>query len=225
MFFAENNGWNDVFSKIEKKDYFNRLIEFLSEEYKSKTIYPPKELLFNAFKLTPLNSVKVVILGQDPYPNPGQAMGLAFSVKEGIALPPSLKNIFKEIMNEFNISGEMPKSGDLTYLAKQGVLLLNPYLTVVAHKPLSHKIKEYDLFFNDIMNELNNTNRPIVFLLWGNNAKKYHKLLNNSLHLVIETAHPSPLSANQGGWFNSGCFLKTNEFLKANNEKDIIWMK
>ncbi len=225
MFFEENNDWNIVFSEIEKKEYFNKLMSFLSFEYENKTIYPPKEDLFNAFKYTKLQDVKVVILGQDPYPNPNQAMGLSFSVREGIPLPPSLKNIFKEIISEFNLNIDLPISGDLTYLAKQGVLLLNPYLTVVAGHPLSHKIKEYDMFFKDIMSALNERKNPTVFMLWGNNAKKYHKFITNPKHLVIETSHPSPLSANQGGWFNSGCFLKTNEFLSKNNLEPIKWIK
>lgn len=225
MFFEENNDWNIVFSEIEKKEYFNKLMSFLSFEYENKTIYPPKEDLFNAFKYTKLQDVKVVILGQDPYPNPNQAMGLSFSVREGIPLPPSLKNIFKEIISEFNLNIDLPTSGDLTYLAKQGVLLLNPYLTVVAGHPLSHKIKEYDMFFKDIMSALNERKNPTVFMLWGNNAKKYHKFITNPKHLVIETSHPSPLSANQGGWFNSGCFLKTNEFLSKNNLEPIKWIK
>lgn len=225
MFFDKNNEWNSIFDKIDKKPYFKNLMDFLSNEYRHKVIYPPIQDLFNAFKFTPYQDVKVVILGQDPYPNPHQAMGLAFSVREGIVFPPSLKNIFKEIMNEYHIQGDLPTSGDLTYLAKQGVLLLNPYLTVIAGHPLSHKIKEYDLFFNDIMGELNTIDRPVVFLLRGNNARKYHKLLNNPKHLVIETSHPSPLSANQGGWFNSNCFLKTNEFLKRNNVEEIKWLK
>ena len=224
MFFEKNNDWNIVFSEIEKKEYFNKLMDFLSFEYANKTIYPPKEDLFNAFKYTKLQDVKVVILGQDPYPNPNQAMGLAFSVREGVALPPSLKNIFKEIISEFNLNIDLPTSGDLTYLAKQGVLLLNPYLTVVANHPLSHKIKEYDLFFLDIMKVLDSLNRPIVFLLWGGNAKKYAKYLKNPLHKVIMTNHPSPLSANRGGWFNSNCFLDTNKFLKEHNETEIVWL-
>ena len=224
MFFSQNNGWNKIFEEISKKEYFQNLMNFLAKEYDEKTIYPPKENLFNAFKLTPLEKVKVVILGQDPYPNPNQAMGLAFSVKEGVSLPPSLKNIFKEIMNEYCIEGGLPISGDLTYLAKQGVLLLNPYLTVVANHPLSHKIKEYDLFFLDIMKVLDSLNKPIVFLLWGGNAKKYSKYLKNPLHKVIMTNHPSPLSANRGGWFNSNCFLDTNKFLKEHNKTEIVWL-
>ena len=224
MFLDENNSWNKVFDDISKKEYFKKLMSFLESEYQTKTIYPPKDLIFNAFKLTPLSEVKVVILGQDPYPNPNQAMGLAFSVNEGIALPPSLKNIFKEIYLEYGIEKDLPVSGDLSYLASQGVLLLNPYLTVVAHHPLSHKLKEYDNLFKDILETLNNEDHPIVFMLWGNNAKRHHKLLTNSKHLVIETSHPSPLSSNQGGWFNSNCFKLANEFLKENGEKEIKWI-
>ncbi len=225
MFFDEGNEWNEFFENIQKKEYFQKLMKFVNEEYQTKIIYPLKENLFNAFKLTPLQDVKVVILGQDPYPNPNQAMGLAFSVPEGIKLPPSLKNIYKEIISEFNLSIDLPQSGDLTYLAQQGVLLLNPYLTVVAGKPLSHKIKEYDYLFKDIMLKLNSLDKPIVFMLWGNNAKKHHKYLTNEKHMVIETAHPSPLSANQGGWFGSNCFLKADEFLKENNLNEIKWIK
>lgn len=225
MFFDEGNEWNEFFENIQKKEYFQKLMKFVNEEYQTKVIYPLKENLFNAFKLTPLQDVKVVILGQDPYPNPNQAMGLAFSVPEGIKLPPSLKNIYKEIISEFNLSIDLPQSGDLTYLAQQGVLLLNPYLTVVAGKPLSHKIKEYDYLLKDIMLKLNSLDKPIVFMLWGNNAKKHHKYLTNEKHTVLETAHPSPLSANQGGWFGSNCFLKANEFLKENNLNEIKWIK
>lgn len=225
MFFDEGNEWNEFFENIQKKEYFQKLMKFVNEEYQTKVIYPLKENLFNAFKLTPLQDVKVVILGQDPYPNPNQAMGLAFSVPEGIKLPPSLKNIYKEIISEFNLSIDLLQSGDLTYLAQQGVLLLNPYLTVVAGKPLSHKIKEYDYLFKDIMLKLNSLDKPIVFMLWGNNAKKHHKYLTNEKHMVLETAHPSPLSANQGGWFGSNCFLKVNEFLKENNLNEIKWIK
>lgn len=218
------NTWNEFFNDISKKEYFLNLMTFVNHEYEAKVIFPKKEDMWNAFKFTELKDVKVVILGQDPYPNSNQAMGLAFSVNDGIALPRSLINIFKEMINEYKLDIEIPKSGDLSYLSKQGVLLLNPYLTVEAHKPLSHKIKEYDLLFKDIMNLLNESDNPIVFLLWGNNAKKYEKLLTNPKHLVIKTSHPSPLSANQGGWFNSNCFIKTNDYLKENGLSPINWL-
>lgn len=219
------NSWEEIFKNLENEKYFRDLQGFLDIEYKNKIIYPPREEVFNAFKLTPLNDVKVVIFGQDPYPNPGEAMGLAFSVKEGIKLPPSLQNIFKEIYKEYGVDKELPKNGDLTYLAKQGVLLLNSYLTVEAHKPLSHKKKEYESLLIDVISILNKTHKPIVFMLWGGNAKKYRKYLTNPYHKVIETNHPSPLSANRGGWFGSNCFIEANKYLKENNIEEIRRIK
>jgi uracil-DNA glycosylase len=214
--------WKEIFTCIKQKPYYASLNKFLDEEYKTKTIYPPREDIFNAFKLTSTENLKVVILGQDPYSNPGQAMGLSFSVQDYVTLPPSLRNIYKEMESEFDFKMDY-SSGNLTYLAKQGVLLLNPILTVEAHKPLSHKCKDYNAMFLDIISELNNMDKPIVFLLWGGNAKRYAPLLTNDKHLVIMTAHPSPLSANQGGWFGSKCFIKTNKFLKDNNVEPINW--
>ena len=219
------NSWEEIFKNLQNKKYFKDLQAFLDKEYENKTIYPPKDEIFNAFKLTDFNNVKVVIFGQDPYPNPGEAMGLAFSVREGIKLPPSLQNIFKEIYNEYEISKDLPKSGDLTYLAKQGVLLLNSYLTVEAHKPLSHQKDEYRELLIDIISILNRIHKPIVFMLWGGNAKKYRKFLTNPFHKVIETNHPSPLSANRGGWFGSGCFKETNQYLRENNVEEIRWVE
>jgi len=218
------NTWDEFFNSIKNKDYFVKLQSFLNKEYSSKVIYPPRSDYYKAFELTPLNKVKVVLLGQDPYFNFNQAMGLSFSVKEGVPLPPSLRNIYKEIELEFHEKMNY-SNGDLSYLANQGVLLLNAYLSVVEHKPLSHKINEYDLMLRDIMDELNSLNKPIVFLLFGNNAKKYSKLLTNPLHLIIQTNHPSPLSANRGGWFNSNCFIKTNNFLIFNEIPPINWIK
>ena len=215
--------WEDLFKEVKEKDYSKRLNSFLDEEYKSKTVYPPRELMFNAFNLTPYENVKVVILGQDPYHEPNQAMGLAFSVPKGVDLPPSLQNIYKEIGNEYGVN-ILNKSGDLTYLAKQGVLLLNPTLSVVEHKPLSHKCAEYDEFFKDVMAFLNNNSNPIVFMLWGNNAKQYKKYITNKNHLILESVHPSPLSANRGGWFGNNHFKKTNDFFKKNGLKEIDWI-
>lgn len=219
------NSWEEIFKNLQNKKYFRDLQAFLDKEYENKIIYPPKDEIFNAFKLTDFNNVKVVIFGQDPYPNPGEAMGLAFSVREGIKLPPSLQNIFKEIYNEYEISKDLPKSGDLTYLAKQGVLLLNSYLTVEAHKPLSHQKDEYRELLIDIISILNRIHKPIVFMLWGGNAKKYRKYLTNPFHKVIETNHPSPLSANRGGWFGSGCFKETNQYLRENNVEEVRWVE
>lgn len=217
--------WKEFFSEIKKKDYYQKLQSFIDNEYQKKVIYPPKSDIFKAFELTPVDEIRVVIIGQDPYPNEGQATGLAFSVRDGMLLPPSLKNIYKEIINEYKPDGLMPKSGDLEYLAKQGVLLVNPVLTVEAKKPLSHDIKEYELLFKNILEFIDSIDRPLVFMLWGNKAKKYKKFIKNPKHLIIETNHPSPLSANQGGWFNSNCFTNANKFLKENDINEINWVK
>lgn len=216
--------WEEVFEQIKQKDYSKRIKEFLDSEYSNYVIYPKRKDMFNAFKFTALEDVKVVIFGQDPYHEPEQAMGLAFSVPQGIKVPPSLVNIFKEIENEFNQKFN-DNSGDLTYLSKQGVLLLNPILTVREHQPLSHDIKEYKLFTNDIINALNNIDRPIVFMLWGGNAKKLGENLSNPNHLVLKATHPSPLGANKGGWFGCNHFKIANEFLIKNGLKPINWLK
>ena len=214
--------WNEIFKEISKKDYSKKLKEFLTSERKSYIIYPPKELMYEAFKLTPYSKVKVVIFGQDPYSHPKQAMGLCFSVPNTEILPPSLRNIYKEIGLEYHIDlGN--KGGDLTYLAKQGVLLLNPILTVRAYEPLSHDNIYYSMFTRDIILEIEKNNNVIVYLLWGNKAKYYEKYITNKNHYVLKANHPSPLSANRGGWFNNGCFIKTNEILKSHNIEEIKW--
>ena len=218
------HSWSDFFKEIQDKDYSRSLHSFLDKEYGSYTCYPPRHLLFDAFKLTPLNEVKVVIIGQDPYHEPGQAMGLSFSVPSGIDVPPSLINIYKEIQNEYGTRVDM-SSGDLTYLAKQGVLLLNSILSVRAHQAMSHNIKEYDLFFCDVLELLSQQKQPIVFLLWGNSARKFKKYLHNPNHLILESAHPSPLAANRGGWFGNQHFIKTNEYLRKNGVKEIKWAR
>lgn len=221
--FDFKNGWNNLFDKLNSKQYFLDLLVFLNSEYNSKTIYPDKENLFNCFKLCPENDVKVVIIGQDPYHEPNQAHGLCFSVKKGINLPPSLKNIYKEIENEY---GTYPSNdGDLTYLAEQGVLLLNKYLTVVEHKALSHKCKFYELLFVDIIEYLESIDRPLVYLLWGNEAQKIEKFITNKKHYVIKSTHPSPLGANKGGWFNTNLFKRCDEYLILNKQKPINWIK
>ncbi len=218
--------WNDFFDSIKDKEYFKELMNFIDKEYQNNICFPPKEDIFKAFKLTSLSDLKVVIFGQDPYFNRGEANGLAFSVNEGIKLPPSLKNIYKEINIEFNKDiNDIPKSGDLSYLALQGVLLLNTYLTVKEKSPLSHKNKLYDTFMKDLLSFLSSLNKPIVFLLWGNNSKKLKKYLINPKHLIIETTHPSPLGANKGGWFNSNQFIKCNKYLKENNIEEIKRIK
>lgn len=216
--------WNEVFDEIKKKEYSQSLKEFLDKEYDTQVIYPARDKMFTAFQLTPLDSVKVVIFGQDPYHEPGQAMGLAFSVPDNIPAPPSLINIYKEIEKEFgkpftNING------DLTYLAKQGVLLLNTILSVREHQPMSHNIKEYKMFSEDILKVLDNLDQPIVFLLWGNNAKKLAEKLHNKNHLILTATHPSPLGANKGGWFGCNNFKNTNDFLIKNGVNPINWYK
>lgn len=215
--------FKNLFNTLKEKDYFKELNSFLDKEYSKYTIYPKKEEIFKAFSFFNEKDLKVVIIGQDPYPNKGQANGLAFSVNKGIKLPPSLINIYKEIEIEFNCVMDF-NNGDLTYLAKQGVLLLNPILTVKEKEPLSHKNKLYDNLFKDIMKYLDSLDQNIVFLLWGNNAKKYDKLITNKKRLVIKTNHPSPLSANRGGWFNSNCFYNTNKYLENNNILPIYWV-
>lgn len=214
--------WKLFFDNEMKKPYFEELKDFVENEYKTKIIYPKKELIFNAFKLTPFENVKIVIIGQDPYYNPCQAMGLAFSVPSGVKIPKSLANIYKEIGNEFH--QEIIQDGDLEYLAKQGVLLLNTILTVEKGKPLSHKNKGYEILNASILKALNDDNSPKVFMLWGNNAKKFKSFISNKKHLVLEANHPSPLSAYHG-FFNCNHFIKANDFLRMNHLSEIKWIK
>ena len=216
--------WNEFFKSIQTKEYSINLHKFLDKEYASHVCYPPRKLLFNAFLLTPLKNVKVVIIGQDPYHEPGQAMGLSFSVPDSVKVPPSLINIYKEIADEYDTTVDM-SSGDLTYLAKQGVLLLNSILSVREHQPFSHNIKEYELFFKDVLEVIDKQNKPIVFMLWGGSARKFKKLLHNPSHLILESAHPSPLAANKGGWFKNNHFRLANQYLKNNGVKPIDWLK
>lgn len=216
--------WNEFFQSIQDKEYCINLHKFLDKEYENHICYPPRQLLFNAFKLTPLDKVKVVIIGQDPYHEPGQAMGLSFSVPSTVKVPPSLINIYKEISDEYDTAIDM-SSGDLTYLAKQGVLLLNSILSVRAHLPMSHNIKEYEMFFNDVLEVLDKQHHPIVFMLWGNSARKLKKLLHNPSHLILESVHPSPLAANHGGWFKNNHFRLANEYLKKNKIKPVDWIR
>lgn len=215
------NSWEELFLEIKNKDYAKQINKILDEEYKNYTVYPPRNLMFSAFRLTPLKNVKVVIIGQDPYHEEHQAMGLSFSVPTGVQLPPSLINIYKEIENNYHV--EMKPNGDLTYLAKQGVLLLNTILTVRKSAPLSHQNIGYDLFIQDVLKTLNEANQPIVFMLWGSYARSLKRYLNNPNHLILEATHPSPLSANRGGFFNQNHFIKANEFLKSKGLSEINW--
>ena len=219
-----SSSWKDFFEKEKEKAYFRKLEEFLDNEYKNKVIYPPRDLVFNAFSLCPLDKIKVVIIGQDPYHEPEQAMGLSFSVPSTCKVPPSLKNIYKEIEDDCN-EIFFNKDGDLTYLANQGVLLLNSILTVEQGKPLSHNIKEYDELYHNILKELDELDYPFVFMLWGGNAKKQSVYLKNPKHLVLCANHPSPLSANRGGFFGCKHFSKANQFLTENGIEPIIWTK
>lgn len=216
------NTWEELFEKIKEKDYAKKINTILNQEYATHTIFPPRNMMFNAFKYTPLKKVKVVIIGQDPYHEDHQAMGLSFSVPKGVALPPSLINIFKEIENNFGYKMNY-SNGDLTYLAKQGVLLLNTILTVRKSIPLSHQKIGYDLFVQDILKAIDEQNQPIVFLLWGNYARGLKKYLHNPNHLILESTHPSPLSANRGGFFNQNHFLKTNNYLVSHKLTPINW--
>ncbi len=216
------NTWEELFEKIKEKDYAKKINTILNQEYATHTIFPPRNMMFNAFKYTPLKKVKVVIIGQDPYHEDNQAMGLSFSVPERVALPPSLINIFKEIENNFGYKMNY-SNGDLTYLAKQGVLLLNTILTVRKSIPLSHQKIGYDLFVQDILKAIDEQDQPIVFLLWGNYARGLKKYLHNPNHLILESTHPSPLSANRGGFFNQNHFLKTNNYLVSHELTPINW--
>ena len=214
------NKWDEILKDEYKKEYFTNLMDFVKNEYKTKTIYPKQNEVFNAFRYTDFDNVKVVILGQDPYHGPNQAEGLSFSVSNEVLKPPSLKNIFKELESDLGI--QYPKVNSLKPWAKEGVLLLNAVLTVEEHKPTSHKDKGWEIFTDDIIKILNERNTPTVFILWGAYAKDKKKYITNPKHLVIESAHPSPFSA-RNGFFGSKPFSKTNEFLKKNNIKEIDW--
>lgn len=215
------NDWQNVLQDEFQKPYYLSLRQFLISEYRTKKIYPDMYDIFNALHLTPLEKTKVVILGQDPYHEPQQAHGLSFSVKEGVAIPPSLKNIFQELSQDIP-SFHMPTHGCLTHWAEQGVLLLNAVLTVQAHRANSHKGKGWELFTDKILSILNEQTRPIVFILWGNPARAKKIFITNKQHLILESAHPSPLSAFHG-FFGSRPFSKTNEFLIKTGQTPIDW--
>ena len=215
-----NNDWDLALSDEFKEDYFLKIMEFINDEYDSKTVYPPYDEIFNAFKMTPLGNVKVVILGQDPYHEEGQAHGLAFSTPDGRPIPRSLKNIFKEINNEY--SYPIPESGCLEKWAEQGVFLLNTVLTVVEGQANSHSKCGWQTFTDNVIRILNDQSRPIVFLLWGKQAEKKIELITNPNHLVLITSHPSPFSARRG-FLGSNHFKLANEFLKENNLEEIDW--
>ncbi len=214
------NGWKDIIYKETSKDYFKKLKHFLVEQYATKKIYPLKRDIFKCFEYTDFNNVKVVILGQDPYHQIGQAHGLAFSVKKGVRIPPSLRNIYKEMENDVNT--KIPNHGDLTSLAKQGVLLLNTIMSVEDSKPLSHKDKGWEIFTDKIIKVLSDDDTPKVFMLWGGNSRSKKSLIDSNKHLVLEASHPSPLSA-YNGFFGCRHFSKANKFLKDHGRETINW--
>ena len=217
---AINNDWLEALQGEFKKPYYKKLFETVNEEYRTRQIFPPADDIFNAFHLTPLHKVKVVILGQDPYHNVGQAHGLCFSVKKGVDIPPSLVNIYKELQDDCGC--EIPNNGYLTKWAKQGVLLLNTVLTVRAHQANSHRGIGWEEFTDAAIRILNEQDRPMVFILWGRPAQMKKSMLTNPNHLIIESPHPSPLSAYRG-FFGSRPFSRTNKFLKEHGIKEIDW--
>lgn len=214
-----NKKWDDVLKDELKKDYFRNLGIFVKKEYKTKQIFPPYENIFDALRFTDYDEVKVVILGQDPYHGLGEAHGLSFSVRENVAMPPSLQNIFKELENDLNITRT---KSDLTDWAKQGVLLLNSIMTVQKDKPLSHKDKGWEIFTDNIIKYLNEREEPVIFLLWGSFARSKKALITNKQHYIIESVHPSPLSAYRG-FFGSKPFSKINNILESNGKDKINW--
>lgn len=213
-------GWDEVIGGEFEKPYYTELREFLKQEYMHHEIYPGMYDIFNALKLTPYDSVSVVILGQDPYHEPGQAHGLSFSVREGIALPPSLKNIYREI--EADVGIKEPEKGDLSSWARQGVLLMNTVLTVRRGAANSHKGKGWEIFTDAVIKAVNDRDVPTAFVLWGANARSKKTLITNPVHGIFESAHPSPLSA-YSGFFGSRVFSRVNRFLLENERPIINW--
>ena len=213
--------WKQYLKSEFEKPYFAKLTENVRNEYKNGLCFPPAKLVFNAFNLCPFNKVKVVILGQDPYHELGQAMGLSFSVPDGIMLPPSLQNIYKEIHSD--LGKPIPTSGDLTRWAKQGVLLLNATLTVRAHEANSHQALGWQNFTDAAIEIINTHREHIVFMLWGGFARSKKRLIDTNRHCIIESVHPSPLSANRGGWFGQHQFSRCNAYLKQYGLGEIDW--
>jgi uracil-DNA glycosylase len=216
-----DNSWREHIGAEFEKPYFSALTDFVRHEYTTTTCYPPGSLIFNAFNLCPFDRVKVVIIGQDPYHEPGQAQGLSFSVPEGVPFPPSLQNIFKEI--QLDLGKPMPPTGDLTRWAEQGVLLLNATLTVRAHQAARHQRHGWEQFTDAAIRALNAEREHLVFILWGGYARSKAQLIDRSRHLVLESVHPSPLSANRGGWFGNHHFSQCNAYLREHGEQEIDW--
>lgn len=214
------NDWDYILEDEFQKDYYKKIRRFLIKEYEEETIYPRKEDIFEAFKLTPYKEVKAVIIGQDPYHGKGQSHGLAFSVQRGVPIPPSLRNIYKELKEDLDIP--VPNNGYLEKWARQGVLLLNTSLTVREGQPNSHQKIGWEIFTDKVIKLLNKRDNPIVFILWGNNAKSKEKYINKNKHHIIKSFHPSPLSASRG-FFGTRPFSRTNDFLKSLGEEEIDW--
>lgn len=214
------NDWDELLKSEFESPYYLKLREFLKAEYSTKRIYPPMHDIYNALRYTSYQNTRVVILGQDPYHGQGQAHGLCFSVKKDVASPPSLKNIFKELNAEYNIPA--PATGELTGWAKQGVLLLNTTLTVREGQPQSHKGQGWEILTDRIISLLNDKDTPIVFILWGSNARAKKALITNKSHLILEAAHPSPLSAFNG-FFGCNHFVDANNFLRRTGQAEINW--
>jgi len=212
--------WKEKLKKEFKKPYFVQLIDFVKEEYGTQTVYPPGKEIFRAFDCAEFNNLKVVIIGQDPYHGPGQANGLCFSVREGVTMPPSLKNIFKEIQTD--LGKPFPKTGELERWANQGVLLLNATLTVRGSSPGSHQKKGWEEFTDATIKEISEQKSNLVFLLWGAYAQKKGEIIDRSKHLVLMSAHPSPFSADRG-FFGNKHFSKANDYLKSKGLKEIDW--
>lgn len=213
--------WKEILQEEFEKSYFEDLSAFIKEEYSKYRCYPSEKQIFSAFDICSFNDVKVVIIGQDPYHGEGQAHGLCFSVNNEILHPPSLKNIFKELNTD--LGNEIPKSGNLEHWAKQGVLMLNATLTVRENEAGSHQKKGWEQFTDAVIQKISDKKENIVFLLWGGYAKKKGKKIDRTKHCVLETGHPSPLSANRGFWFGNMCFSKTNKFLEVKNIQTINW--
>ena len=217
---AITGAWEAALRDEFRQPYYRELYNTVKKEYQTRVVYPPASDIFSAFHLTPLEKVKVVILGQDPYHEPGQAHGLCFSVKPGVEIPPSLVNIYQEIHDDLGLP--VPQTGCLTKWAEQGVLLLNTVLTVRAHAAFSHANIGWQTFTDRVISIVNEQDRPIVFMLWGSPARKKKALLNNPEHLILEAPHPSPLSAYRG-FFGCRHFSKANDFLQANGSEPVDW--
>ncbi len=214
------NDWDEVLKVVENSAGFHKFLNLIEEKYQKNIVYPPKDYVFNALKLTSYKDTKVVIMGQDPYHGENEAHGLSFSVQKGIKIPPSLMNIYKELESDLGI--KPAASGDLTKWAKEGVLLLNAVLTVEKDKPASHRNLGWELLTDYIIKAVNMKEEPVVFILWGNFAKEKAKYITNPKHLILTSSHPSPFSASYG-FFGSKPFSKTNEFLIKNKIKPIDW--